>query len=558
LLIVAPAVTAPSHVPVQFYDENSNLLIGCDGVVRNETTGTVLKLEPEADGIYDVQADPGDKLLFNVGDPGRGYFALERIVPTIGTIDVVLLGAPANDTCATGGALGVPGTATGSTVGAGSDPEAIAVGFCGTSVSNPSAGVWYDVVGTGNTITASTCNPGTDYDSKLTVYCMDCVELACVGGNDDQLGGFDPACDTTGIGLNRGSTISWCSQAGNTYRVFVHGFLASVGNFELTVTDDGQTCTGAVECAPPVPTGACCNCLNPPFNCTTETQAVCEAMGSDYQGDDSDCQVAGAPAAPIVDPVELPLPDNVDEGVQTTISVADDFQIADLDVDFVLTHTFLGDIEISLTHPSGAPTVMLWDNDCGGNDDMDVLMDDDGPDVVCATPTVGSVNPASTAGESLSAFNGLGSAGDWVLTIADTLAGDIGTLNQWSLHFTPGVSACPDPPVCGNGILEDGEDCDDGNNVNGDGCSDHCCIEGGSDDEGNDEDEDNDDSSDWELETVDTERDGEVHMGLTGTSPIDDDPLRTTDTDDSDPAEVQEQRGDARRPRDVGGRRNGL
>jgi MYXO-CTERM domain-containing protein len=33
-------------------------------------------------------------------------------------------------------------------------------------------------------------------------------------------------------------------------------------------------------------------------------------------------------------------------------------------------------------------------------------------------------------------------------------------------------------PVCGNGTLEDGESCDDGNTVDGDGCSSTCETEG--------------------------------------------------------------------------------
>jgi cysteine-rich repeat protein len=45
---------------------------------------------------------------------------------------------------------------------------------------------------------------------------------------------------------------------------------------------------------------------------------------------------------------------------------------------------------------------------------------------------------------------------------------------------TTGPGHCgstPPPPVCGNGVLESGEACDDGNRVNGDGCSSTCTIE---------------------------------------------------------------------------------
>ena len=33
--------------------------------------------------------------------------------------------------------------------------------------------------------------------------------------------------------------------------------------------------------------------------------------------------------------------------------------------------------------------------------------------------------------------------------------------------------------VCGNGVLDSGEACEDGNTTNGDGCDDTCAIESG-------------------------------------------------------------------------------
>lgn len=67
----------------------------------------------------------------------------------------------------------------------------------------------------------------------------------------------------------------------------------------------------------------------------------------------------------------------------------------------------------------------------------------------------------------------------------NTASGD-GCSSDCTIESSPGPSPEPDPPisdggtrrsVCGNGVLEVGEDCDDGNLENGDGCSDACKIE---------------------------------------------------------------------------------
>ena len=42
---------------------------------------------------------------------------------------------------------------------------------------------------------------------------------------------------------------------------------------------------------------------------------------------------------------------------------------------------------------------------------------------------------------------------------------------------TGGIEYCSEEPECGNGILENGEECDDGNNASGDGCDSNCKTE---------------------------------------------------------------------------------
>ena len=46
-----------------------------------------------------------------------------------------------------------------------------------------------------------------------------------------------------------------------------------------------------------------------------------------------------------------------------------------------------------------------------------------------------------------------------------------------SLSLLSSISSAPPLPLCGNGILEEGEQCDDGNPFEGDGCSVECMIE---------------------------------------------------------------------------------
>src|SRR5262249_37593715 len=57
--------------------------------------------------------------------------------------------------------------------------------------------------------------------------------------------------------------------------------------------------------------------------------------------------------------------------------------------------------------------------------------------------------------------------GTWTLTVADDSGGESGTLQSWSLKLVV-------PAKCGNGTVDPGEQCDDGNGGNGDGCDTNC------------------------------------------------------------------------------------
>jgi hypothetical protein len=171
-----------------------------------------------------------------------------------------------NDNCENAFLLAIPSLSIGSTSGADVDLDGQS---CGTFINSP--GVWYSVIGTGTSITASTCTGFFGYDTKISVFCGGCNVLTCVGGNDDN-------CPGGASGLL--STVTWCSQASAEYLILVHGFGGASGDFELIVSEDGVPCDNPVICGDPV--GACCidgDCVD------GVTQAECEGGG----GDEGDC-----------------------------------------------------------------------------------------------------------------------------------------------------------------------------------------------------------------------------------------------------------------------------
>lgn len=148
------------------------------------------------------------------------------------------------------------------------------------------------------------------------------------------------------------------------------------------------------------------------------------------------------------------IPDNNPTGITSTITVTAPGTVADLDVSVNITHTWVGDLTISLA--AGATTATIAERPgrapgttgagCAANN-MVIIADDEGTvgTIQDACVGVASANEAYTAGgrytplQPLSAFDGAAAAGSWVLSVNDQAGLDLGTLNSWALLMTRSV-----------------------------------------------------------------------------------------------------------------------
>jgi len=469
--LVAVAVATPTTVQIQFVDSNGMPIIN-NGVAVYDATGEVVQ-KLDARPTYDVIVEKGAKVLFELEDPVMGPTLVETIVPMLFVEPLFVtvpdapdpVVAPTNDLCEDAEFVLLPSVTAGTTVDALTDtPPACP----GTGITAP--GVWYEFIGTGNLVTADLCNGATSYDSKISSYCLDCDIAICASDANDDFCGLQSAIDI-------------CTQAGATYRVLVHGFSSGTGPFELTLSE-GAACSGAVVCTPPEPTGACCDCSAAGFNCEQMTGSMCEALGGDYYGDDVPCTGAGDVPDVYSSAPGLAIPDSDPLGTTDTINVPSAAIIGDVNVGVVITHTWIGDLFFSVEHPDGT-VVNLWDRACGSEDNMDVLMDDAGDLLVCATPTVGTYTPLSADGTLLDALNGKSAFGDWTLFVSDNAGGDLGTLDAWSIEIGSGSPTCPDQNdgscfLCdGTGGDDEDEDEDEDGDADDDGSLDDIGVGGG-------------------------------------------------------------------------------
>ncbi len=107
--------------------------------------------------------------------------------------------------------------------------------------------------------------------------------------------------------------------------------------------------------------------------------------------------------------------------------------IQDLDCRVEITHTFIGDLDVTLADPSGATVVQLHNSAGSASDNIRAIFDDEGRDYNPPFADGDHMQPSGPG--SLADFDGLDANGDWTLTVVDNFNGEDGTLEEWELLF---------------------------------------------------------------------------------------------------------------------------
>lgn len=104
--------------------------------------------------------------------------------------------------------------------------------------------------------------------------------------------------------------------------------------------------------------------------------------------------------------------------------------IRDVNLTIDISHTWDSDVVATLEGPSG-DQVGLWSGVGGSADNFNVTIDDEATSNMNAT--VGTFRPQAYPGEALCRYDDMEPAGVWQLIIQDTVGGDSGMINSWSI-----------------------------------------------------------------------------------------------------------------------------
>lgn len=136
------------------------------------------------------------------------------------------------------------------------------------------------------------------------------------------------------------------------------------------------------------------------------------------------------------------IPDGDTNGVTDTLITSETGTILDLDLRLNITHTWIGDLTVVLTHvDTGTSAVLIqWpgypDDPNGSSDDDIIVILDDEVTLTADTDYPYTTNAHYSPLQPLSVFDGESLTGTWTLKVDDDTTGDTGMLLSWCLQPT--------------------------------------------------------------------------------------------------------------------------
>ena len=115
----------------------------------------------------------------------------------------------------------------------------------------------------------------------------------------------------------------------------------------------------------------------------------------------------------------MAIPDKNPNGIVDELTITKLLKGEKFFVEVNITHTYRGDLKVSLVDPQG--TIYVLHNRSGkGADNI-----------------VGTYGLDLEAYDSLAGLSSISSGGKWKIIVSDLASLDVGVLNSWAVHFAP-------------------------------------------------------------------------------------------------------------------------
>jgi len=136
----------------------------------------------------------------------------------------------------------------------------------------------------------------------------------------------------------------------------------------------------------------------------------------------------------------------VTDGQETnhTINVPNSGIISDLKVNVNISHTYVEDLIVTITHPNGTSASKLWNRNCSSESNIVMTFEDWTNNINCNTTASANTYAPS---ELMDVFHGLNAVGAWKISVKDLGIGDVGTLNSWSLDICTQTNSITNPNI---------------------------------------------------------------------------------------------------------------